>query len=243
MSRFYIPKGSVKGKEISVSGEEAHHILDVMRLKKLDKVTAFDGEGAEYSGFIKSAGRNSLIIEITSERPVSRREVSPITLIQSIPKKDKMDYIVEKATELGVARIVPVVSSRTIVRWDEQKRAAHTERWRSIAKEAAKQCGRTTIPQIDDIKKFKDAFKETGMQALKLMAALTDRATGLKDALAGFKEGPIALAIGPEGDFTPDEISEAEERGFKVVSLGQRVLKSDTAGLAAVAALNYEFNI
>jgi len=244
LSRFYIPRGSVKGKEILVSGEEAHHILDVMRLKQLDKVTAFDGEGSEYSGFIKSLSRNSLIIEIISEiHNITEKEKYQLTLIQAIPKKDKMDYIVEKATELGVSRIIPVISGRTIVRWDEDKRNAHSNRWRVIAKEAAKQCGRTVIPQVDDIEKIKDALSSVDGNGLKLIAALADDASQLKDAVNGFMPGQIAVAIGPEGDFTPEEIKLAKDKGFKVISLGKRVLKSDTAGLAAIAALDYEFDI
>lgn len=243
MSRFYIPKGSVREKEISVSGEEAHHILDVMRLKKLDAVTAFDGEGMEYSGFIKSVGRNSLVIQITSEVSTGHPQEYPVTLIQAIPKKDNMDYIVEKATELGVTAILPVVTERTIVRWNDQKRHDHAERWRAISREAAKQCGRTVIPRIEEIKKFTDALSAAEDKGLKLIAALTDKAVDMKKKVSGFKGGAITLAIGPEGDFTPGEIEAAEKHGFKAVSLGRRVLKSDTAGLAAIAALNYEFDI
>ncbi|MDD5421995.1 MAG: 16S rRNA (uracil(1498)-N(3))-methyltransferase [Candidatus Omnitrophota bacterium] len=242
MSRFYIPKESVKGKEICVSGKEAHHILDVMRLKEADRVVVFDGTGREYSGVIKEAARNRLSIGILETREILSKTAGVITLIQSIPKKEKMDYIVEKATELGVSRIMPVLTGRTIPKWGESKKGVHVERWRKIAKEASKQCGRADIPAIGDITEFQDCLKDAGGHSLSLIAALDDDSMKLKDVLHSFNGDKISIAIGPEGDFTADEIRAARESGFKLISLGQRVLKSDTAGLSVLAVLNYEYS-
>lgn len=242
MSRFYVPKEAVKGNKIAVGGEEAHHILDVMRLKVLDKVVAFDGTGVEYVGFIKDIGRKSLTIEVVETRTPAGKGNSKITLIQAIPKKDKMDYVVEKATELGVDFIFPVVTRRTIVKWDDSKKAACVDRWRRIAKNAAKQCGRADIPEIDNVADACDIFKDSTEYDLALIAALDDTARPLKNILSDFKGGKIAVAIGPEGDFTPDEIKEAVGAGFRLVNLGPRVLRSDTAGLAVLAILNYELS-
>lgn len=242
MSRFFIPKGSVKGNNIHINGNEAHHILDVMRLKVLDKVVTFDGTGKEYVGFIKDAGKKSLVVEVVETRLPLAKEYSRVTLMQAIPKKDKMDHIVEKATELGVFSIVPVVTKRTIPDWGQSKMRANTERWRKIALEAAKQCGRRDIPEIIEGVDFGSALKQSGDYDLALIAALCDGSVSLKAALAGFKGGAIAVAVGPEGDFTPDEVKMAKEARFKLVSLGSRVLKSDTAGLALLSVLNYEFS-
>ncbi|MBN1526052.1 MAG: 16S rRNA (uracil(1498)-N(3))-methyltransferase [Candidatus Omnitrophica bacterium] len=242
MSRFYVPTGSVKGKTISISGDEAHHILDVMRLKPLEKVVVFDGTGKEYTGFIKDAKRKSLTVEITGTREVPAVVNIAVTLIQAIPKKDKMDRIVEKATELGVNSVMPVVTGRTIVDWDEPKRSSAAERWRRIAREAAKQCGRTDIPQIGDVRPFADIVSTFGTYDLAMVAALSDGTMELKKALAGFRGKTIAIAIGPEGDFTPDEIRDALSAGARPVSLGPRVLKSDTAGPAVLAILDYELS-
>ncbi len=241
MSRFFVQKSAIKGKNIMVDGEEAHHILDVMRLKELDKVVTFDGTGMEYVGFIKEIKRKNLVIEIVETRTPSNKGSSKVTLIQAIPKKDKMDYIAEKATELGVFSIVPVATKRTIPDWDEAKRNANVERWRKIAQEASKQCGRSDIPEIDGIVDFTESVRGANKYDLALIAALSDEAVPIKDILRDFKGGRVAIAIGPEGDFTPDEIKLARESGFKLVSLGPRVLKSDTAGLAMLAILNYEF--
>lgn len=240
MSRFYVTKESVKGNIISISGREAHHILDVMRLKVPDKVVTFDGTGKEYIGFIKEIRAKSAIIEIVETKTPCGRESSRITLVQAIPKREKMDYIVEKSTELGVSKIIPLITGRTIPNWDEPKRTASAERWRKIAMEASKQCGRADIPEIDNIKNLPDIIAETACYDLALIAALDDKAIKLKDALKGFAGGKVIIAIGPEGDFTPDEIEEAKKGGFKLVSLGSRVLKSDTAGLFVLAILNYE---
>lgn len=242
MSRFYVPKDSIRGNKAVISGKEAHHIMDVMRLKKLDKIVAFDGTGHEYIGFIKDTFRDSLSIEIVETRRPSGKSSSSVTLIQSIPKKEKMDYIVEKATELGASRIIPVVTARTVPRWDQAKRAVNAERWRKIAKGASKQCGRADIPAVDEIKDFNECLKDSSDYDIALVAALSDDAVKIKDALSGFKGGKIAVAIGPEGDFTADEVNAAREAGFKLINLGQRVLKSDTAGVFVLAILNYEFS-
>jgi 16S rRNA (uracil1498-N3)-methyltransferase len=231
----------VRGKNIVISGEEAHHILDVMRLKALDKVVAFDGTGREYVGFIRDARRRSLTVEIVETKSPLNRKSSGITLIQAIPKKERMDYIVEKATELGAFSILPVVTKRTVVKWDAAKKAGAVSRWQRIAVASAKQCGRVDIPKIGPVTNFPEALKGSDAYDLALMAALTGGTVALKEALMGFNGGKLAIAIGPEGDFTPEEVKMAVEANFRPVSLGRRVLRSDTAGLAALAILNHEF--
>lgn len=242
MSRFFVPKEAVRGNNIFISGKEAHHILDVMRLKPLDKIVAFDGTGKEYVGFIKDAKRGALTVEIVETKAPLGVETSRITLIQALPKKEKIDYIVEKATELGVAEIIPVITDRTIPRWDASKKSAQAERWRKIAREAAKQCGRADIPHIDRIMPFSESVKGATDYDLALIAALTEETVKLKEALSGFRGGRISIAIGPEGDFTSNEVRLARQSGFKPVNLGPRVMKSDTAGLASLAILSYEFS-
>lgn len=241
MSRFYVPREMVKDSRIYISGQEARHILNVMRLKVSDDVLVFDGTGKEYIGVIKEVASGSLVVDILVTRSYPGGERVKITLIQAIPKKEKMDNIVEKSTELGVSLIIPVLTERTIVNWDERKMISSVERWRRIALEASKQCGRVNIPAVSEIKSLENVIKNMNDYNLSLMAALVDDAMNLKDAIKSFKSGNIALAIGPEGDFTPSEISGAKAKNFKVVNLGPRVLKSDTAGLAALAAMNHEF--
>lgn len=242
MSRFYVPRDSIKGNNILLVGEEAHHIVDVMRLGKLDHVVVFDGTGNEYVGFISQIEKRSVSIKIIQTRRPEKTGKVRSTLIQAIPKKDKMDYIVEKSTELGVHSIIPVVTDRTIVKWDDKKRESSAQRWRKIAREASKQCGRPDVPVIDDIKKIGSVLAGSNPYDIKMMAALTDETVSIKKTIAGFKGERIAFAIGPEGDFTPEEIKKASGAGFKLISLGPRVLKSDTAGLAVLSILGYEFD-
>ena len=222
-----------------------------MRLKVSDEVVVFDGSGKEYVGVVSQVGRKSLSLDIIKIRNPGREQKYSITLIQAIPKKEKMDYIVEKATELGVKHIMPVVTARTIPDWSEAKKAAILARWRRISQEAAKQCGRTDLAEIMPVMTLEDALchcesrqggtKQSQYYDLKLIAALSDKAVRLKDALKNCNvAGRITIAIGPEGDFTGEEIARAEAEGFKTVNLGPNVLKSDTAGLAALAMINYE---
>ncbi len=242
MSRFFVSPELVRGNNIMLSGKEAHHILDVMRLKELDKVVTFDGTGREYIGFVKEVRRKSLTIEIVETRTPLNKGASRITLIQAIPKKDKMDYIVEKATELGAYSIMPSITKRTIPDWDEGKKITSQERWQRIAQEAAKQCGRLDVPEVKALRGLESVLSDVGEYDLKLLAALSDEAVSLKEALGDFKGGMVAIAIGPEGDFTAEEVKKAQDAGFKLINLGPRVLKSDTAGIAVLSILNYEFS-
>ncbi len=242
MSRFYAPKENIKGDLVYIEGREARHILNVMRLGESDKVVVFDGTGKEYTGFIKQAKTKSLVVEIITMKTPKAECLPEITLAQAIPKKEKMDYIVEKATELGARKIVPVISERTVVKPDEKKALDRVERWKKIAKEAAKQCGRTDVPEVEGVLKFYNAACNLDKFDLSLIGCLSDDSVRLRDAISGFKGGSVIIFIGPEGDFTPDEITMAKNAGCKSVSFGSRVLKSDTAGLFALSVLNYEFS-
>jgi 16S rRNA (uracil1498-N3)-methyltransferase len=214
-----------------------------MRLKISDEVVVFDGTGTEYVAVIKEVLPRFLSLEIIETRGPSNKEIYTTTLMQAIPKKEKMDYIVEKATELGVSSIVPVMTVRTIPDWNETKMTKAVERWRKISLEAAKQCGRLDIPKILPVTDFTASVKKytDAVYDIRMIAALSDKAIKLKDALKDTRAGNIAIAIGPEGDFTPEETSLAVKSGFKIVNLGPRVLKSDTAGLAVLAIINYEY--
>lgn len=243
MSRFYVPKENIGDKEIIIEGKEAHHILDVMRLEEGDEVVVFDGTGSEYTGRIKNANTSNkkIIIEIMfTERP-SREPIPEITLAQAIPKKCKIEYIIEKATELGVHHVIPIVSQRTIVRPHELSSKRKLERWQKIAVEASKQCGRITIPIIDKITIYKDLLARLDDYDLILLACLRECTIPIKEALKDFKPGKILVFIGPEGDFTAQEIEMIRHYNCKFITLGRRVLKSDTAGIFVLSVLNYEY--
>lgn len=247
MSRFYVPPANIGKSSIKVDGDEAHHAIAVMRLKEGDSVVIFDGTGREFICRVTGVDAKSgtMTARIVKESDYKERTApAEITLAQALPKKGKMDYIVEKATELGVSRIVPLITERTIVRPGEDGAGKKTSRWKKIAVEAAKQCRRLSVPEVEDVKSFKDLAAMSGGYDLCLLACLTDKTVPLKEPLASFRSGRILVLIGPEGDFTPQEVSLMEKTSnCRLVSLGERVLKSDTAGLFVLSAIIYQLSM
>lgn len=243
MSRFYLPPEYIKGNIAVIVGEEAHHILDVMRLKKADRIQAFDGKGALYQGRILDTAYKKVKLKIERVQQDLQVPNLEITLVQALPKKNKMDYIIEKCTELGVDSIIPIQTGRTIVKLYRTKEAIRKRRWLKIAQEAAKQSGRTTIPQVKNLTPWPDVLSILGDFDLKLLLCLSEETRKIKDVLRPQnKPRRIILFIGPEGDFTPDEIRQACACGCLAVSLGANVLKSDTAAVTALAMINYELS-
>lgn len=235
MSRFYVPPECVAGGKIIIRGGELHHARDVMRLAENDEITVFDGTGREYCGLILRVDKGQMTVAIkkTVERKPGGCE---LILVQALPKSDKMDLVVEKATELGVERIIPVMTERTVVRPDIKR----TERWRKIALIAAKQCGRTTIPEVMPVTVFADSLDALKEPEIKIIPCLYENTKALKEVLRGRRAGSAAVFIGPEGDFTKREIEEAKMIGAVPVSLGAEVLRSETAAVSVLSIMNYE---
>jgi len=242
MSRFYVPPENVKNNLIYITGDEAHHIKNVMRLKESDSVVVFDGTGREYTGFIKETQPKKVIVEIIKTKVPITSKHAEITLAQAIPKKSKMDFIVEKATELGASAIMPILSERTVVRLDGDKSKSRCLRWQKVATQAAKQCGRHDIPKVARLEKFYFALDRMPNYDIGLLACLSEETERIKNAISRFEGGKIILFIGPEGDFTPDEITMAKNAKCRLITLGRLVLKSDTAAISALSVLNYELS-
>ncbi len=241
MSRFYVRPGAVAGGKIYIEGEESHHIIDVMRLKEGDSITVFDGTGREYDGKIDAVGNKSVVIGVSKTRKPGKKSGAGITLAQAIPKKDKMDLIVREATELGVNEIIPVETSRTIVRIREEKEQGKRDRWRKIAVEASKQSGRTDLPGIGSITPFADILGSVKKYDIAVMPCLSKKSVTIGQALKKAKNAKSALVmIGPEGGFSDGEIKQAVKSGSVPVTLGPLVLKCDTAAVAALSILNHE---
>ena len=247
MSKFFIPPECIKGNLALIVGQEAHHILDVMRLKKQDRITAFDGTGKLYEGKILDTANKKVKVQIEHVVQDSQKTDLEITLAQGLPKKNKMEYIIEKCTELGIDLIMPTQTTRTIVKLDRVRFASRKLRWQKIAREAAKQCGRTTIPQVQGLSPWPTVLSALSDFDLKLLFSLVSlvslgkQTQRLKDVLRAYnKAKKIILLIGPEGDFTPEEVRGALNAGCIAVSLGKNILKSDTAAISALAMINYE---
>ncbi len=242
--RFHIPAEHWNPERLVLDGEEAHHCLEVLRLREGDRLVVFNGAGAEAEAEISSVAKGSVALrpKLLGSTP---RPPASITLGQAVPKGKNMDLIVQKATELGVARIVPLLSERTVVQLDggelEKKRA----KWQRVAIEACKQCGQNWTPEISVPVKV-EAFVRQAKDPLRLAAAIGPEARPLKAILAAREEEGIprpsaaTLMIGPEGDFTPAELSAALSHGFLPLSLGPIILRSETAAIYALSVLGYE---
>jgi 16S rRNA (uracil1498-N3)-methyltransferase len=238
MHRFYLPDF----QQLVLADGEAHHCIHVLRLKVGDTLNVFDGRGHEarcvIAEIVKKTVRLTLLQQ--SSTPPPRRR---ITLGQAIPKKS-MDLIVEKATELGVAAIAPLVSERTMVQLDEDSKKPG--RWRDIALEACKQCGNNWLPEIQPLQKAQNFLASPGKFDLKLIASLQTGAKPLKTVLSNtpalqHSSAPsVLILIGPEGDFTPAELGLAKSAGCLPLSLGPLVLRSETAALYTLSILHYE---
>ena len=244
--RFFVSPGAVylDKKIIEIKDkEELHHLKDVMRLKEGSSVAIFDGTGKEYSGVIKSVDKALAVIGIDSVLDVKKRDKQfNITLYQAIPKNTKIDFIIEKATELGVDRVVPMITERTEAFLKSYNTSKKAERWNKIAMVASKQCGRVTLPVISGITDFKDALKDSSNNAdLIIFAALDKDSLALKTVLRNRMQKNISIFIGPEGDFSPDEVSIARKNRCNIVSLGELVLRAETAGIFVLSCLNYEY--
>lgn len=241
MSRFYAPVKNIDDKIIRVEGEEAHHIINVMRLKEADDVVVFDGTGREYAGFIDKIDKTRKIafIEVVSTSKPDPGRMPKVTLAQAVPKKQKMDYIVEKATELGASSIKAILTRRTIVRPSQAASERMRERWLKLAKASAKQCGRATLPDISGPERLKELVGTFNDYDLVLMAVPSAGKNSFKRALNEFATGKVLVIIGPEGGFSEEEITLTGAGNCHHINLGPYILKSDTAGLFVLSALLY----
>jgi 16S rRNA (uracil1498-N3)-methyltransferase len=245
MHRFYVPSPSVQNKQLSLSGEEWHHCQNVVRLRQGDRASLFDGRGSEYLVQLSVS-----TAEAGNFKVLSQQKTAPpphlITLIQALPKNKAMDYIIQKATELGVRKIIPVVSERSVIRIGEDDEGeAKVERWNEIAIEAAKQCGLNWLPRIDIPVSVKVCLEGLSIAGLRFIGSLQPDSKPLwahipNEGVDQQKE--ITIMIGPEGDFTPAELGLAKGAGFLPLSLGPLVLRCDTAAIYAVSTLSYELS-
>lgn len=240
--RVYVPPDSVFPEKNIIEirdADEIHHMRDVVRLRQGMDINIFDGTGNEYSGEIKKLSRDFAVIVIKSKRENKNYFPFNVVLYQAIPKKNKMDLIVEKAVELGVDTIVPVITERTV---SLSKAGPWIERWSRIARAASKQCGRAKLALISEPTDFNKALIESGENDLVIFAALDKHAKSLKDILQRPVTGTVSVFVGPEGDFSQSEISMAKENNYSICSLGEFIFRVETAAIYILSCLNYEYN-
>ncbi|MFA4990076.1 MAG: RsmE family RNA methyltransferase [Candidatus Omnitrophota bacterium] len=236
MHRFFCPVvNSAKGKIIIEDKEQVHHIKNVLRLKEKKKAVVFDKKGNEYSCIISGIG-DKVYLDVKGKISAGEKKAKiKLTVACAIPKKAKMDDIVDKLVQLGVDRIIPLKTERTIVKLDKPKEALRLVRWRKIALSASKQSQRNELAIIEPVKSFAEAVALSAEFDLKLIPHLLGLRQSLKEVLSKSKPRNILVFIGPEGDFSPGEVESAIASGFIPLTLGDQVLRVDTASLAVAS--------
>lgn len=234
MHHFFVETDAIAGGSVVLSGDEAHHAARVLRVRVGEAITVADGTGRVVEAVVSLVDG---IVEADIRDVRSTDVIRPVlTLYQAVTKGDKMDSIVEKAVEVGVRRIVPFIAERTIVSWDAKKRAARTERWTAIARAAAKQSRSPWLPRVDEV------VDEIEVPSGELGIVLHEAApTMLRDRLPEVAPEAIGIVVGPEGGFTDDEVEALTTRGAVAAGLGDRILRTETAGPAVAAIVAYTY--
>lgn len=243
MQRFFVE--NVDGNIAKISGSEAHHVKNVLRKKKGDAVFLFDGKGNEYKAEIDRIAELEIRLKIVTKTKKDTAPEIKINLFQSIPKLKKFDFIVEKSTELGVSKIIPVISERTVPELS-LRALSKRSRWQKIALSASKQSGRTVVPEICPVTDFRNAVKSVYVcyppsESISLIPWECEQKTTLKQLLASRRTLlAVNVFIGPEGGFSKSEIELAERSGIIPVTLGKRILRAETAPIVVISNILYE---
>lgn len=245
MHRFYLPREHGHGSALTLTGREAHHGLRVLRVRRGEKVGVLDGEGHRYLCEVENSSLDAIQLKVLEKafvEPLPYR----ITLVQAIPKGKLFDTIVQKATELGVFRIVPLLTERVVTQLDEDKSEVKVGHWRTVAVEAIKQCGSPWLPQVEAPISVSDLVASAEPFGLSFVASLQADSRHPREWLKGFQQkqkrepASLCLWVGPEGDFTPGEIDAAKSVGGLPITLGPLVLRSETAAIYCLSVFNYE---
>ena len=234
-TRLFVSEELINGSELVLEGDRARYLGRVLRLRVGDDVTIFNGQGAEWSAGISGMTRNTATLLIGESHEVATESPLKIHLVQGISRSERMDFVVQKATELGVKRITPVLTEYGVVKLDAQRAIKRRDHWQGVAASACEQSGRTRLPLIDIPMPLKDWFgkrpDEVGTQLILAPGASASLASLAAPATK------ICVLIGPEGGFSQTEYDDAELSGFKSVALGPRVLRTETAAAAALAVM------
>ncbi len=242
MYQFFVEPGQIQGRRIIITGSDVNHIRNVLRMKPGEEIAVSNGtDGREYRCGIESFTEDEVICSLRFMKEDGVELPSRIHLFQGLPKADKMELIVQKAVELGAYEVIPVAARRCVVRLDEKKAASRISRWQGIAEAAAKQSRRGIIPQVHPMMNMREAVAYAHAMEVKLIPyELAENMGHTKEILEAVKPGTdIAVFIGPEGGFEQEEIELATAAGIEPVTLGRRILRTETAGLTVLSWLMY----
>ncbi|MBV4419968.1 16S rRNA (uracil(1498)-N(3))-methyltransferase [Clostridium tyrobutyricum] len=243
MHKFFVSKENIMENTAYILGEDVKHIYKVLRLKPGDKVSINDCCGEEFLGLIKTIDREQVQVEILEKLDLDNESNIDVYLFQGFPKSSKMDLIVQKATELGVKEITPIFTDRVVVK-NKQGELKKADRWNRIVKEACKQCKRSVIPKVNNPMEFKDIQQLLKNIDLIVVPYENEQSIGIKNLAQNMDKNKIksiGIIIGPEGGFAEEEISTLKDVGANIVTLGPRILRTETAGLVCTSLIMYEF--
>lgn len=237
MHRFFIDR--IQGEIVSLTDtEQLHHLKDVLRLKVNDEVSIFDGEGNDYAGVITGIDKRQVEIKVKQVRSANKTSLK-LTVACAIPKGSRMDEVIDYLTQLGVERIIPMRTERTVVKLDSAKTEARLKRWQKIAQSAAQQSQRSRIPVIESVARFEDVILSSQDYDLKLIPNLSGERKPIREVVAETRPKDVLVLVGPEGDFTAEEVGLALSQGFIAVSLGDTVLRVATAAIAVASYIKF----
>lgn len=244
MYQFFVEPSQIQGNKIVITGSDVNHIKNVLRMKPGEEISVRNGiDDREYRCEIESLSDMEICCKLRFIKEEGVELSAKVYLFQGIPKSDKMEFIIQKAVELGVYEIIPVATDRSVVKLDEKKAKSRISRWQGIAEAAAKQCKRAVIPRIENVMTMSEAVSYASAMDVKLipyeLAEGMERTKELLNSIPA--ESSVAVFIGPEGGFTEKEISLAEECNILPVTLGRRILRTETAGLVVLSWIMYHF--
>lgn len=242
MPRFFVSRDQIEGESITITGGDVGHISRVLRMSPGEELSVSDGEGTDYYCRITGIDREAVHLEIIGSWPSFSELPVKIFLYQGLPKAGKMDTIIQKAVELGVYKVIPVQTARSVARLDEKKESKKLERWQGISESAAKQAGRAIIPEVSGCLTFAQAVKACAAHDAVLMPY--EKAEGMEEARQMVRSlhtsREIGILIGPEGGFEESEVQLAQSAGARTMSLGHRILRTETAGMTVLSILMFE---
>jgi 16S rRNA (uracil1498-N3)-methyltransferase len=237
LTRVYVEEALAAGRGCVLEGSAANHVMRVLRLRDGDSLTLFDGRGGEYGARITGFVKDSVQVEVQEHRDVERESALNLTLAQGISRGERMDWVMQKATELGVTRIVPVITERTVVKLDERQSERKVEHWRAIVIAACEQSGRNRVPEVATPVAYHEVIRKLDAAATRILLS----PTGTLHARDLPNPQHISMLIGPEGGLSDNEQEAAVAAGFLQVRMGPRILRTETAAIAALCALQHDF--
>ena len=245
MYQFFVDPAqiNISDKRVIITGEDVNHIKNVLRMRAGEEISVRGGlDGREYRCGILSLGEEEILCELRFIKEDRVELPSQVYLFQGLPKADKMELIVQKAVELGVHQVIPVAASRCVVKLDDKKATAKRARWQGIAQAAAKQSRRAVIPEVTEVSSFSQAVRKASKMDVALIPyELAEDMSRTKEIMENLRPGTsVAVFIGPEGGFSEGEISLASENGIQPITLGKRILRTETAGLAVLSWIMYQ---